>query len=344
MKIGIVNDSPLAVAAMHRMLSREPGWRVMWVAENGAQAVENCASMRPDLVLMDLMMPVMDGVEATRRIMAQSPCAIVVVTSDVLRHTSSVFEAMGHGALDAVDTPTLAACDGTNGTPALIRKIRNVGWLIGDKNNDAPLVAEPASRRSADSPLVAIGASAGGPATLAQLLNDLPSDFGGSIIMVQHVDAVFSEGMARWLNDQCKLTVRLAREGERPSAGTALLAGTNDHLKLHADGFLRYSAEPREFLYRPSIDVFFDSVVQHWRGAALGVLLTGMGRDGAEGLKRMRQQGFHTIAQDKDSCAVYGMPKAAAAIGAAVQILPIGEIAGAILAKVKKAEHNANPK
>ncbi len=344
MKIGIVNDSPLAVAVMQKMLSTEPGWKVIWVADNGAKAVEFCEHTRPDLVLMDLMMPVMDGVEATRLIMAQTPCAIVVVTSDVLRHTSSVFEAMGHGALDAVDTPTVAACDGTSGLPPLLRKIRNVRWLIGEKNKSTPVVAEPQARRSNDSPLIAIGASAGGPATLAQLLNELPDNFGGSIVMVQHVDAVFSEGMARWLNDQCSMTVRLAREGERPSPGTALLAGTNDHIKLQADGSLRYSAEPREFLYRPSIDVFFDSVIEHCRGTAVGVLLTGMGRDGAEGLKRMRMRGFHTIAQDKDTCAVYGMPKAAAAIGAAVQILPLSDIADAIQSRVKKAEHYANQK
>lgn len=342
MNIGIVNDSPLAVAVMQKMLATEPGYSLIWVANNGARAVELCAQRRPDLVLMDLMMPEMDGVEATKRIMAATPCAIVVVTSDVLRHTSSVFEAMGHGALDAVDTPTFATCESTAGMPALLRKIRNVRWLVGEKHQASVPIAEPQARRTSDSPLFAIGASAGGPATLAELLGQLPANFGGSIVMVQHVDAVFSEGMARWLNEQCPMTVRLAREGERPCAGTALLAGTNDHIKLQADGSLRYSAEPREFLYRPSIDVFFDSVIEHCRGTAVGVLLTGMGRDGAEGLKRMRTRGFHTIAQDKDSCAVYGMPKAAAAIGAAVQILPVADIAQAMLSRVKKAEQHAN--
>lgn len=342
MNIGIVNDSPLAVAVMQKMLSTEASWSVIWVAGNGARAVELCEHRRPDLVLMDLMMPVMDGVEATRQIMANTPCAIVVVTSDVLRHTSSVFEAMGHGALDAVDTPTIAACDVAGDLPPLLRKLRNVRWLIGGKQPPTPVLAETRWRRSSESPLIAIGASAGGPATLAQLLSELPANFGGSIVMVQHVDAAFSEGMARWLNDQSPMTVRLAREGERPCPGTALLAGTNDHIKLQADGSLRYSAEPLEFLYRPSIDVFFDSVIEHCLGVAVGVLLTGMGCDGAEGLKRMRMRGYHTIAQDQDSCAVYGMPKAAAAINAAVQILPVSDIAKAMLFRVKKAEQHAN--
>jgi len=342
MNIGIVNDSLLAVAALQKMLARDASLHVLWVARDGAQAVAQCATHRPDIVLMDLMMPVMDGVEATRRIMEQSPCAIVVVTSDVLRHTSSVFEAMGHGALDAVDTPTLSTCDERNEMPALLRKIRNIGWLIGDRKKLADAPPTPARTAGTSSPLIAIGASAGGPATLAQLLNALPVDFGASVVMVQHVDAVFSLGMAKWLDEQCGMTVRLAREGDRPVPGTALLAGTNDHLKLRSDGTLGYSEVPREFLYRPSIDVFFDSVIAHWRATAVGVLLTGMGRDGAEGLKRMRDRGFHTIAQDQRTCAVYGMPKAAAAIGAAVQILPIEDIAGALTAQVKKAGADAS--
>lgn len=337
MNIGIVNDSLLAIAAVQKMLAREPGLHVLWVAYDGAQAVAHCAAQRPDLVLMDLMMPVMDGVEATRRIMAESPCAIVVVTSDVLRHTDSVFKAMGHGALDAVDTPTLASCEPHDEQPALLRKIRNIGWLIGGcQKTGAKVVAAPIPAAQSRV-LIAIGASAGGPATLAQLLGRLPATFAGAIVMVQHVDAVFSQGMATWLNDQCAMTVRLAKEGDRPVAGTALLAGTNDHLELHADGTLGYSAEPREFLYRPSIDVFFDSVVAHWRADAIGVLLTGMGRDGAQALKRMRDRGFHTIAQDQETSAVYGMPKAAAAIGAAVQILPVGDIADTLSARLKGA-------
>lgn len=331
MKIGIVNDLPLAVLALQRVLAQDSQLQVIWVASDGAEAVARCAANRPDIVLMDLMMPVMNGVEATRRIMAESPCAIVVVTSDVLRHTASVFEAMGHGALDAVDTPSLASGNISAAAAPLLRKIKNIGWLIGDKETAQfkPAVVRP--MRSVDHPLIAIGASAGGPATLAQLLNGLPANFSGSIVMIQHVDAVFAEGMARWLNDQCSLTVRLARDGDTPTPGVALLAGTNDHLKLSAGGGLIYTPEPREFLYRPSIDVFFDSVVRHWQGSAVGVLLTGMGRDGAEGLKRMRERRFHTIAQDQKTSAVYGMPKAAAAIGAASVILPIEDIAQAVI-------------
>ena len=148
-----------------------------------------------------------------------------------------------------------------------------------------------------------------------------------SVVLVQHVDEVFAAGMADWLASESSLPVRLAREGEAPQPGTVLLAGTNNHLRLLKDGSLAYTAEPASHVYRPSIDVFFDSLVAHWKGEAIGVLLTGMGRDGAEGLKRMRDKGFLTIAQDRDSSAVYGMPKAAATIGAAVEILALERIA-----------------
>lgn len=327
MKIAIVNDMPLAVEALRRALAFEPAHQVAWVAANGAEAVQRCAEYLPDLILMDLFMPVMDGVEATRRIMAETPCAIVIVTGDSQQNVHRVFEAMGHGALDVVDTPALGVGNPESAAAPLLRKITNIGWLIGERANrarGAPAAPRPAASRNG---LVAIGSSAGGPAALEVLLKGLPLHFAPAIVLVQHVDEVFAAGMAEWLSSASGHKVRLARHGEPPQSGTVLLAGTNHHLRLLKDGTLAYTAEPVNEIYRPSIDVLFESVASFWNGDAVGILLTGMGRDGAQGLKLMRQQGYVTIAQDQRSSAVYGMPKAAAAIDAAAQILALDNMA-----------------
>ncbi|MBT2295378.1 chemotaxis response regulator protein-glutamate methylesterase [Pseudomonas fluorescens] len=327
MKIAIVNDMPLAVEALRRALAFEPAHQLVWVAADGAEAVQRCAEYTPDLILMDLLMPIMDGVEATRRIMAETPCAIVIVTGDSQQNVHRVFEAMGYGALDVVDTPTLGGGKPADAAAPLLRKITNIGWLIGERNHReraAPTAQRVSLSRNS---LVAIGSSAGGPAALEILLKGLPRHFAPAIVLVQHVDEVFAAGMAQWLSSASGLKVRLARHGEPPQSGTVLLAGTNHHLRLLKNGTLAYTAEPVNEIYRPSIDVFFESVAHFWSGDAVGVLLTGMGRDGAQGLKLMRQQGYPTIAQDQQSSAVYGMPKAAAAIDAAAQILALDQIA-----------------
>jgi two-component system response regulator WspF len=228
---------------------------------------------------------------------------------------------------DVVDTPALGAGDPQEAAAPLLRKIHNIGWLIGERGHVAR-PAPAAGRLSGPRPrLVAIGSSAGGPAALEILLKGLPRDFPAAIVLVQHVDQVFAAGMAEWLASASGLHVRLACEGERPQVGSVLLAGTNHHIRLLKNGTLAYTAEPVNEIYRPSIDVFFASVAQYWSGDAIGVLLTGMGRDGAQGLKLMREHGYLTIAQDQQSCAVYGMPKAAAAIDAAVEIRPLERIA-----------------
>lgn len=329
MKIGIVNDLPLAVEALKRALMLKPKYQVIWVAKNGAEAVELCAKTTPDLVLMDMIMPGMDGVETTRRIMAQSPCAILIVTVSVGANASRVFEAMGHGALDAVDTPAFGMGNLSESASPLLAKIDTIQKLISDKNGNSAAM-ERASQQALASrgeQLLTIGASAGGPAALTTLLSGLPKDFSAAIVIIQHVDAQFSAGMAEWLALSSKLPVRVAQEDERPEPGVVLLAGTNDHLALKASNRLGYTSKPVDYAYRPSVDVFFQSACRFWPGTVVGVLLTGMGRDGALGLKALRNKGHYTIAQDQATSAVYGMPKAASKLDAAVDILALEQIA-----------------
>ena len=332
MRIAIVNDSIMAVEALRRVLAGAPEHQLAWAARDGAEAVERCAGDTPDLILMDLMMPVMDGTEATRRIMAQCPCAILIVTATVDGHAAKVFETLGAGALDVVSTPVLGAGGDAEGAGVLLSKIRMMGHLIGGKNNkpNPPRRATPRSD-SVQQCLMVIGTSAGGPAALATILGGLPHDFPAAIVIVQHIDAQFAPSMASWLNDQSALQVRTARQGDQLQAGTALLAESNDHLIFLNAHTLGYTRDPINYSYRPSVDVFFESVARHRKGEALGVLLTGMGRDGAKGLKALRDAGARTIAQDRASCVVYGMPKAAAEIDAAAEILALDKIAARLV-------------
>lgn len=325
MKIAIVNDSPLAVEALRRSLGYNTDHQVLWTATNGAEAVALCKAQTPDLVLMDLIMPGVDGVEATRQIMANCPCAILVVTASIGANSSRVFEAMGHGALDAVDTPELGLGEDRAAAATLLRKIDTIGRLIGDR--PARPVASRARRKVSGERLVAIGASSGGPTALAKLLSGLPADLGAAIVIIQHIDEQFAAGMADWLNQYSPWPVRLAKEGDQPGPGTVLLAGTRDHLVFKAADQLGYTSDPVEHVHRPSVDVFFDSVNRQWGGDVYAVLLTGMGRDGAAALKALRDKGHYTVAQDAASSAVYGMPKAAAEMQAAVEVLPLDAIA-----------------
>lgn len=343
MKVAIVNNM-MEVETLRRVLMTVPGYRVVWIAENGAEAVAKCARDTPDLILMALIMPVMDGVEATCQIMKNSPCAILIVTAHADKNSAKIFEALGCGAIDAVSTPVL----GSNGNPEIARelvaKLATIGKL---KKISTPKIETtktyPASEttpiqfstlKSSLPALVAIGASTGGPNALATILSRLPADFGAAVTIVQHLDAHFTTGLIDWLDRQTPLPVLMATPGSRPAAGKVLIASTNDHLCLQSNLSLRYTPDPIDYPYRPSVDVFFQSIAQHWSRRGIAVLLTGMGKDGALGLSLLRGKGWHTIAQDRSTSIVYGMPKAAVELGAAVESLPIETIASTLIQRL----------
>jgi two-component system response regulator WspF len=343
MRIGIVNDMLMAREALRRAVTSVPGLEVAWLAVDGAEAVEKACSDRPDLILMDLIMPVVDGVEATRRIMAQAPCAIVVVTSSVSGHLGKVYEAMGLGALDAVDTPELGPSGSVAGAQVMLEKIATVAKLLGRSprvvpaSDDPPEPPRPAPRSVPAWPLVAIGCSTGGPAALAEILPGLPHMKDASVVIVQHVDSAFAPGLAQWLGQRSGRPVDLVEPGERPLPGKVFLAATNDHVILDEERAFHYVPEPVAYHYRPSVDVFFQSVARHWARPGVGVVLTGMGRDGASGLLALRRAGWLTIAQDQATSVVWGMPRAAAEVGAAHLVLPVSEIAEAISRQIRES-------
>ena len=329
MRIAIVNDLLLAVEGMRRVLTAAGEHEIAWVAGDGEEAVARCQRDRPDLILMDLIMPRMNGVEATRRIMANSPCPIVIATASVHQRTAQVFEAMGAGAVDVVNTPELGGFGAGPGAQHLLAKVDTIRRLTSPTpwKNFSNRKAEDTTRILARKEMVVcIGSSAGGPAALARVLGGLPVGFPAAVVVVQHVDAQFSSGLANWLASHSRLPVRLVEEGDRPQPGTVLLPGRDHHLVFAGPHRLGYVRAPAANAYRPSVDVLFHSAAEHCRGLAVGVLLTGMGRDGAAGLLAMRKRGFLTIAQDEASSAVFGMPKAAVELQAAVEVLALDDI------------------
>jgi two-component system response regulator WspF len=340
MRIGIVNDTALAREALRRVVLSSSANEVAWMAKDGAEAVALARADAPDLILMDLYMPGTDGVEATRRIMGESPCAILVVTATIAGHLSKVYQAMGYGALDAIDTPTLGPRGNISGAALLLHKIEIIEKLLlkpGVKPNDqrrqsgssAP-VTPRYQFETLLNPMIAVGASTGGPQALSEILFRLPATLAASIVIIQHVDSAFAPGLSQWLSEQAGRPVQLAAEGHQPALGEILLSGTDSHLVVGEDRRLHYSIEPSESSYRPSVDVFFNSAARNWPRPGVAVLLTGMLRDGAEGLLNLRRLGWRTIAQDESSSIVWGMPKAAIEIGAAEEVVSLLQIASAI--------------
>ncbi len=338
MRIAIVNDMKMAVEILRRIVaSKSPKYEVAWVAHDGKEAVEKCIKDTPDMILMDLLMPVMNGAESTREIMAKAPCGILIVTVSVKSNSAKVFEAMSYGALDAVNTPVLGTDGSLEGAEQLLKKIGQLEVLCKNPASVAlpektPIVY-PAGKSTATPYIVAIGSSTGGPAALAKLVAELPNSFGAAVVIIQHIDREFADGLAIWLGSFTKMKVCLAVEGQTPLPNNIYLAGTNDHLIITESLRFKYTENPVELPYRPSVDVFFESLYRHWPRNGSAVVLTGIGRDGAKGILALNKKGWQTMSQDKESCVVYGMPKAVAELGAAKIILPPEKI-GRELAKI----------
>jgi chemotaxis response regulator CheB len=240
-----------------------------------------------------------------------------------------VFEALGAGALTAITAPSVGEDGRLVGLDEVARRLRAAGRLATKTGgSDQPSSDGPPEARP---PLVAIGASTGGPAAVAAVLGALPVPLDACVVVVQHVDAQFAANLVAWLRGHTSLAVQLAAAGDRPRQGTVIVTGANDDLALTAAQTFSYR-QPRDgTFYHPSVDVFFESVAAHWPAPGVAVLLTGIGRDGAQGLLALRRKGWHTIAQDEGSSVVYGMPKAAAELNAAGEILPIEGIGPAIV-------------
>jgi two-component system, chemotaxis family, response regulator WspF len=341
MRIAIVNDMKMTVEMLKHIIISKGGYELAWVACNGAEAVEKCAADTPDLILMDLVMPIMNGVEATELIMKNTPCAILLVTASFTNNVSLVFNAMGFGALDVVKTPILDMKRSTFGGDELLFKIEKIAYLIGKGHKKEPGKPLDVSKPNKEHfpRLLIIGSSTGGPKAIIKVLSSLPSHPPFAIVIIQHVDQQFAPSFASWLESQISQKVQIAQDNMRITEGSVLIAGKNEHLLLNESNSLHYSKHPKDNPFRPSVDVFFSSVANHWPNKFIGILLTGMGSDGAKGMKTLMDSGWYTIAEHQSSCVVYGMPKAAIEANAASSILPIEEIGPAVLSYTESQNH-----
>ncbi len=327
-RVLVVDDSPLFRDLLRRLVAADRGFKVVGVAENGEAAAALAREHRPDVITMDLHMPEADGFQGIARVMAETPTPILVLSGDA--DASASYKAFQLGALDVAEKPS-PSTDLASFGAELRRRLKLLsGVKVIRHVRGGRLARQPAPRPASRSELVVIGASLGGPRALGALLHALPADFAAPIVIVQHIADGFSAGLARWLDQECEIAVREARDGDALEPGVALLAPGGGHLEVGARQ-VWLAPGPEVDGFRPSVTRLFSSAAASHGARAVGVILTGMGSDGASGLRALRDAGAMTIAQDEQTCAVFGMPKAAIEAKAVVRVLPLEDIARALL-------------
>jgi two-component system chemotaxis response regulator CheB len=345
-RVLVVEDSSTVRNYLCDLLAGHPEIDLVGSAEDGKRAIELCESLRPDVISMDMMLPTMNGLEATEYIMAHFPTPILVVSSSFNRgELFRTYEALAAGAVDALEKPRGDESDEKwerefVSTLKLVSRIRVITHLrarIEARARPASDQPSATANGSAASPrLVVLGASTGGPSALVEILHRIPAPFPLPILIVLHINEPFGKAFAEWLDGQTPHQVGFAVEGEALSAlvGRVVLAPPQHHLIVQ-DGRLRLNSAPERNFCRPSVDVLLESVARECAGSGVACLLTGMGRDGAAGLLMLRHAGGLTIAQDEDSSIVYGMPREAVSLGAAQRVLPLTQIGPALAALVQ---------
>jgi two-component system, chemotaxis family, protein-glutamate methylesterase/glutaminase len=352
-RVLVVEDSATVRSRFVEILNAEPDIEVIGEAGDGKCAIDLCRRARPDIITMDMMLPVMSGLAATEYIMAHCPTPILVVSASINRgELFKIYEALTAGAVDVLEKPNGTESAGAwesrfTAMVRLVARIRVITHLrarlaaFGNKKPPRAPRTPDATRPDRACSLVAVGASTGGPGAVLEILRALPAQFRLPILLVLHINEPFGSAFADWLDAQTKRPVAYARDGMPviSAAGRVLVAPTDRHLIVR-DGYLRLTHDPERHCCRPSVDVLFESVAMECGASAAACLLTGMGRDGALGLLKVRQAGGLTIAQDEATSVVYGMPREAALLGAAWQVLSLGEI-GPRLAALQSADMEA---
>jgi two-component system chemotaxis response regulator CheB len=333
-RVLVVDDSATVRGRLVEALSADPELEVVAEADNGQTAIELCRSLRPDVVTLDMMMPRMSGLAATEHIMAYCPTPILIISSSTNRRDLfKTYDALAAGAVDVLEKPAGDEEDGAweRALVSRVKLVARIKVITHPRAKLAPPAPPKDARKGTGCRFVAMGASTGGPAAVLRILRGLPASFPLPVLLVIHIGKIFAVGLAEWLDSQSPLRVAYAVDGDAiPDAGRVILAPPDRHLLVDG-GRLRLSGAPERHSCRPSVDALFESAALEAGAKAAGVLLTGMGKDGAEGLLKMRQAGAWTAAQDRETSVVYGMPMEAARIGAAGRILALDDVAPALV-------------
>jgi two-component system chemotaxis response regulator CheB len=337
-KVLVVDDSTLMRNMVGDIIKATPGLKLIGSAKNGLEAIELVKQLSPDVVTMDIEMPKMDGLQALARLMSESPVATVMLSAHAKEGAESTLLALELGAVDFVTKPSGSiSLDIDKVRDELVEKIRiaaDVDLAMmkpGNGHHSAPMLTE-ARIVTGSSKLLAIGSSTGGTRALSEILPKLPKGINASLLLVQHMPVGFTKSLAERLDNRSKIRIKEAEDGDLVERGVALLAPAGYHMELSPSGDrVKLNQNPPKFGVRPSVDVMMESVAQYSSSETVGVILTGMGHDGANGVASMKKKGGHIIAEDRSTCVVYGMPKAAVETGAVDEVLPLGQIPGAIV-------------
>jgi two-component system chemotaxis response regulator CheB len=339
-RVLVAEDSPTVRRRIVAVIGADPGMTVVGEAANGKEAIERCLELRPDVITLDMMMPVVSGLAATEYIMAFCPTPIVIVSGSTNRgEVFRTYDALAAGALEVIDKPRpgerLDEWDRRLAeTVRIASRVRVITHPRGRLRRPAEFVSGPSAGAAAQGPrLVAIGASTGGPKAITDVLQRLPASFPLPLLIVTHISQAFAAGFVEWLGGNSPLPVRMAAHDEPIGDSGVAVAPADRHLCIDGDRLYLSESAPRHSC-RPSVDVLFESVARTCGSRAVGVLMTGMGRDGAEGLLAIRRAGGVTVAQDEASSVIFGMPGEAVRLGAAMHVLPPAGIADLLTAIV----------
>jgi two-component system chemotaxis response regulator CheB len=338
-RVIVTDDSLFMRASIKKILAADPRIEVIGEAKDGADAVAKVRALSPDVVTMDFNMPILDGAGAVREIMRIKPTPVVMLSAHTTEGARETFEALAAGAVDFLAKPSgEVSADFAKIAPSLLAKV--LGAAGASPSAMAPVVRTPTAtmRRVSGAMITAsltprvavIGVSTGGPAALGRLLPHFEGDVSFGIVIVQHMPTGFTRALAERLDALCAIRVREAKSGDRPEPGVALIAPGDHHLDIATDGTLEVIDGPEVNGVRPSADITMRGAARVYGRRAIGVIMTGMGRDGAGGLQAIKQAGGATFAQDKNSCVVFGMPKAAIETGCVDKVVPLDELAAAM--------------